>query len=161
MNNKKCKTKTSVADLIKPNKMYGTSDPSVTSVNDLIKPQKKHSYETSKTSKEASVTDLIKPIKPKKKHLYKTSEPPVTFVPPVTSVNDLIKPPKKYFYTCDCDCCNGVEVDSRTQKKHLKESLWKSDIARKNQENAIMVRKQKRSSINIYTTEVNSEILKK
>lgn len=110
MNNKKCKTNTSVADLIKPKKM--SSEPPVTSISDLIKPPKKR--EASETS-ETFVTDLIKPIKPKKKRLYETSETS-------TSVTDLIKPlKKKYLYTCNCLRCNGEEVDYRTQEKHTKD----------------------------------------
>lgn len=31
-----------------------------------------------------------------------------------TSVADLIKPKKKYLYTCHCIRCNGEEVDPRT-----------------------------------------------
>src|SRR6266496_6354504 len=97
------------------------------SVADLIKSKK---YETS----ENSVNDLIKP---KKKYLYETETS-------VTSVTDLLKPKKKYLSPCDCICCNGAEVDSRTQKKHMKdEILWKSEDTRKNQENTIMARKQK------------------
>src|SRR5271156_5052725 len=99
-----------------------------TSVADLIKPIKKHSHET-------SVNDLIKP---KKKNSHKTS------------VTDLIKPRKRYLYPCHCVCCNGEEVDFRTQEKHTKDnSLWELENTRKNQKNAIMVRKQKRS-INIH-----------
>ena len=125
MNNKKC---TSVADLIKPIKKRSHE----TSVNDLIKPKKKNLHKISETS----VTELIKS---KKKNSHKTS------------VTDLIKPRKKYLYPCNCVFCNGEEVDFRTQEKHTKDnSLWKLENTRKNQKNAIMVRKQKRSSINIH-----------
>jgi hypothetical protein len=65
-----------------------------------------------------------------------------------THVADLIKPRKKYFYPCYCVRCKGTEVDSRTQEKHTKDiSLWKSKDSRKNQENAIAARKQKKHSI--------------
>ena len=125
MNNKKC---TSVADLIKPIKKHSHE----TSVNDLVKPKKKNLHKISETS----VTELIKS---KKKNSHKTS------------VTDLIKPRKKYLYPCNCVCCNGEEVDFRTQEKHTKDnSLWELENTRKNQKNAIMVRKQKRSSINIH-----------
>ena len=98
---------------------------SKTSVADLM-PKKKHLYET-------SVSDLIKS---QKKDSY------------ITSVADLIKPKKKYLYVCDCIRCDGIEVDSRTLEKHVKdESLWKSEDARKKQENTIKARKQKKSSI--------------
>ena len=82
-----------------------------------------------------------------------------------SSVANLIKTKKKYLYTCNCLHCNGKEVDYRTQEKHTKDkSLWKSENAKKNQENAIMARKQKKSTINIHDknpTEVNSNIPKK
>src|SRR5215470_9681654 len=82
-----------------------------------------------------SVANLTKPIK---KHSHETS------------VNDLIKPKKKYLYPCHCVSCNGEEVDFRTREKHTKDnSLWELENTRKNQKNAIMVRKQKRS-INIH-----------
>jgi hypothetical protein len=124
MNNKKC---TSVADLIKPIKKHSHE----TSVNDLIK-KKKNLHKISETS----VTELIKS---KKKNSHKTS------------VTDLIKPRKKYLYPCNCVCCNGEEVDFCTREKHTKDnSLWELENTRKNQKNAIMVRKQKRSSINIH-----------
>jgi hypothetical protein len=55
--------------------------------------------------------------KPKKKCLYNTSEPHVT------SVTDLIKSKKKYFYLCDCACCKDVEVDSHTREKHLNNEI--------------------------------------
>jgi len=101
------------------------------------------------------VNDLIKP---KKKYLYETETS-------VTSVTDLLKPKKKYLYLCDCICCNGAEVDSRTRKKHMKdEILWKSEDTRKNQENTIMARKQKKSSIEIHDAnpaEKNLNISKK
>ena len=74
------------------------------------------------------------------------------------SVADLIKPPKKYLYTCHCINCRGAKVDSRTQKKHTKkESLWKSKSSRKSQENAIAARKQKNSiTSNVNPAETNS-----
>ena len=60
------------------------------------------------------------------------------------SVADLIKPPKKYLYKCNCSYCKGKEVDSCTQEKHTKnESLWESQVSRKHQENAIEARKKK------------------
>src|SRR5271156_2762098 len=124
MNNKKC---TSVADLIKPIKKHSHE----TSVNDLIKPKKKNLHKISETS----VTELIKS---KKKNSHKTS------------VTDLIKPRKKYLYPCHCVCCNSEEDDFHTQEKYTKDnSLWELENTRKNQKNAIMVRKQKRS-INIH-----------
>ena len=111
---------------------------SKTSVADLM-PPKKYSYET-------SVSDLIKS---QKKNSY------------VTSVADLIKPKKKYLYVCDCVRCDGTEVDSRTLEKHVKdESLWKSEDARKKQENTIKGRKQKKSSI-IIQGETSPNISKK
>jgi len=92
---------------------------SKTSVADLM-PKKKHLYET-------SVSDLIKS---QKKNSY------------ITSMADLIKPKKKYLYVCDCIHCDGTEVDSRTLEKYVKdESLWKSEDARKKQENTIKARK--------------------
>src|SRR6266536_140787 len=118
------------------------------SVADLIKSKK---YETS----ENSVNDLIKP---KKKYLYETETS-------VTSVTDLLKPKKKYLYLCDCICCNGAKVDSHTRKKHIKnEILWKSEDTKKNKENTIMARKQKKSSIEIHDAkpaEKNLNISKK
>ena len=84
----------------------------------------------------------------------------------VASVADLIKPQKKYLYSCHCVRCKGTEVDSRTQEKHTNdESLWKSmsKDSRKNQEHVIMARKQKKSSIGIsdINTKTNSNVLKK
>ena len=46
-------------------------------------------------------------------------------------VTDLVKPKKKYLY----------------QERHIKESIWKSEDVRKNQENAVSARKQKNSSM--------------
>ena len=64
------------------------------------------------------------------------------------TVADLIKPKKKYLYTCNCIRCNGAKVDYRTQEKHTKDkSLWSSNDARKNQENAIMARKKKHTNL--------------
>ena len=61
------------------------------------------------------------------------------------SVADLIKPKKKYLYACHCLRCKDTKVDSRTQESHTKEtSLWKSKDSRKNQENTIVARKQKK-----------------
>jgi hypothetical protein len=75
----------------------------------------------------------------------------------VETVADLIKPSKKYLYKCHCVHCNGKNVDSRTQEKHTKnKSLWKCKISRKNQENAIEARKNKRSiTSNVNPTETN------
>jgi hypothetical protein len=88
-------------------------------------------------------------IKSNKKRKVETSE---------TSVADLIKPKKKYLYICNCVRCKGAEVDSRTQEKHTyDDSLWesRSKDSRKNQENAIMIRKKKTSSVN--NTYINTE----
>ena len=65
----------------------------------------------------------------------------------ITHVADLVKPTKKYLYLCYCNLCKGEEVDSRTQEKHTREkNLWKSEEARKRQENVIVARKQKKAS---------------
>ncbi|PKC12123.1 hypothetical protein RhiirA5_412263 [Rhizophagus irregularis] len=77
-----------------------------------------------------------------------------------TSVADLIKPKKKYLYACYCILCNGEEVDPRTQKKHAKdERLWRSKDAKKDQENAIMARKQSQNTnliSDVNSTRINS-----
>ncbi|POG61066.1 hypothetical protein GLOIN_2v1486519, partial [Rhizophagus irregularis DAOM 181602=DAOM 197198] len=89
-------------------------------------------------------------IKSNKKRKVETSE---------TFVADLIKPKKKYLYICNCARCKGAEVDSRTQEKHTyDDSLWesRSKDSRKNQENTIMIRKKKTSSVN--NTYINTEI---
>ncbi|GET53241.1 hypothetical protein GLOIN_2v1486519 [Rhizophagus irregularis DAOM 181602=DAOM 197198] len=94
-----------------------------------------------------SVSELIKSNKKRK---VETSE---------TFVADLIKPKKKYLYICNCARCKGAEVDSRTQEKHTyDDSLWesRSKNSRKNQENTIMIRKKKTSSVN--NTYINTEI---
>ncbi|GET64606.1 hypothetical protein GLOIN_2v1868151 [Rhizophagus irregularis DAOM 181602=DAOM 197198] len=94
-----------------------------------------------------SVSELIKSNKKRK---VETSE---------TFVADLIKPKKKYLYICNCARCKGAEVDSRTQEKHTyNDSLWesRSKDSRKNQENTIMIRKKKTSSVN--NTYINTEI---
>ncbi|GET61560.1 hypothetical protein GLOIN_2v1849215 [Rhizophagus irregularis DAOM 181602=DAOM 197198] len=94
-----------------------------------------------------SVSELIKSNKKRK---VETSE---------TFVADLIKPKKKYLYICNCARCKGAEVDSRTQEKHTyDDSLWesRSKDSRKNQENTIMIRKKKTSSVN--NTYINTEI---
>jgi hypothetical protein len=82
-----------------------------------------------------------------------------------TSVADLIKPKKKYLYTCHCIRCNGEEVDPRTQEKHAKDKhLWKSKDARKDQEDVITARKQKKYTdliSDVNPTETNSNQSKK
>src|SRR4051812_11003119 len=66
----------------------------------------------------------------------------------VITVANLIKPKKKYLYSCYCVRCKCIEVNSRTQKRHTKDkSLWKSKDSRKNQRNVIVTRKQKKHSI--------------
>ncbi|CAB5351790.1 unnamed protein product [Rhizophagus irregularis] len=58
---------------------------------------------------------------------------------------DLIKPRKRYLYPCHCIRCDGAEVDFCTQENHTNdESLWNSEDTRKNQEDTITARKQKR-----------------
>jgi len=108
----------------------------ITSVSELIKSKKT----------ETSVSELIKS---NKKCKVET---------PKTSVAELMKPKKNYSYVCNCVRCEGKEVDYRTQEKHTyDENLWKSrpKDSRKNQENAIMTRKQPKSSIN--NSDVNAE----
>src|SRR5215469_15239097 len=101
-----------------------------TSVSDLIKSKK------NKTEASTSIFDLIKSklansIKPKR-----------------PNITDLIKPKKRYLYPCHCIHCDGTEVDFCTQENHAKDkSLWNSEDARKNQEDTIIVRKQKKSII--------------
>ena len=114
MNNKKCKIETSVADLIKPKKKHLYSENLINSnkkkeastVNDISKKKcytsELHIKSNKKKCQSTSVNDLVK----SPKNLY---EPSVTSV---TSVTNLIKPIKKYFYPCDCACCKGIEVDS-------------------------------------------------
>lgn len=103
------------------------------SVSDLVRPKK--SKTSTFTSTSTSVIDLIKS---KKKSKIETS----------ASVSDLIKPKKRYLYQCCCIRCNGAEVDFRTQENHTKDkSLWKSEDIRKNQEDTIIMRKQKKSII--------------
>jgi len=141
MNNKKSKTFTSVSDLVKPKK---TKIETSASVSDLIK-SKKTKIETS-----ASVSDLIKSkktkieistsvsdlIKSKTANSIKSKKPKMA---------NLIKPRKRYLYLCHCICCDGAEVDFRTQENHTNdESLWNSEDTRKNQEDTITARKQKR-----------------
>src|SRR5688572_9754898 len=136
MNNNKrnIEASTSVSDLVKSKKCKTST--STSSVSDLIK-CKKHKTETS-----ASVSDLIKCKKSKDE--IKSKEPKMT---------DLIKFKKRYLYLCHCIRCNGTEVDFRTQENHTEdESMWKSEEARKNQEDAIIARKQKKS---IITQDVN------
>ncbi|PKK65508.1 hypothetical protein RhiirC2_786066 [Rhizophagus irregularis] len=58
---------------------------------------------------------------------------------------DLIKSRKRYLYPYHCICYDGAEVDFRTQENHTNdESLWNSEDTRKNQEDTITARKQKR-----------------
>ncbi len=40
-----------------------------------------------------------------------------------SSVADLLKPKKKYVYTCNCILCKGIEVDPRTQEKHARDKI--------------------------------------
>jgi hypothetical protein len=151
MNNKKSKNLTSISDLVKPIvKPKKTKIEISASVSDLIK-CKKYKTETSTSS----VSDLIRSgkrkaetsalIKCKKsKNEIKSKEPKMA---------DLIKLRKRYLYPCCCIRCNGTEVDFRTQENHTKdESLWKSEDVRKNQEDTIVARKQKKS---IITQDVN------
>jgi hypothetical protein len=73
-------------------------------------------------------------------------------------VAKLMKPKKNYSYVCNCVHCEGKEVDYRTQNKHTyDENLWKSKPkdSKKNQKNAIMTKKQPKSSIN--NSDVNAE----
>jgi hypothetical protein len=107
---------------------------------------------------ENSVNDLIKP---KKRFPYETSK---TFETSKTSVTNLLKLQKKYLYLCGCICCDDAKVNSCTQKKHLKnDSLWQSENIRKNQENAIMAKKQKKTIIiqDVNHAETISNISKK
>src|ERR1044071_2424698 len=130
MNNKKRKveTSTSVSDLVKSKESKIETS---TSVSDLIKSKK------SKTFTSTSVSDLIKSNKSKIK--IKSKE---------TKMSNLIKLDKRYLYTCHCIRCNGAEVDFRTQEGHTKDkSLWKSEGARKNQEDIIVARKKEKSIV--------------
>jgi hypothetical protein len=73
-------------------------------------------------------------------------------------VAELMKSKKNYSYICNCVHCEGKEIDYCTQEKHTyDENLWKSrpKDSRKNQENAIMTRKQPKSFIN--NSDVNAE----
>ncbi|GBC48363.2 hypothetical protein GLOIN_2v1625072 [Rhizophagus irregularis DAOM 181602=DAOM 197198] len=143
MNNKKSKIETfnSVSDLVKHKKSKIETS---TSVFDLVKPRK------SKIETSASVSDLIKSkktkieistsvsdlIKSKTANSIKSKKPKMA---------DLIKPRKRYLYPCHCIRCDGAEVDFRTQENHTNdESLWNSEDIRKNQEDTITARKQKR-----------------
>ncbi|CAB4473725.1 unnamed protein product [Rhizophagus irregularis] len=143
MNNKKSKIKTfnSVSDLVKHKKSKIETS---TSVSDLVKPRK------SKIETSASVSDLIKSkktkieistsvsdlIKSKMANSIKSKKPKMA---------NLIKPRKRYLYPCHCIHCDGAEVDFRTQENHTNdESLWNSEDTRKNQEDTITARKQKR-----------------
>jgi hypothetical protein len=143
MNNKKSKIETfnSVSDLVKHKKSkIGTS----VSVSDLVKPKK------SKIETSASVSDLIKSKKTKIE--ISTSVSDLIKSKTVSSIKskkpkmaDLIKPRKRYLYPCHCICCDGAEVDFRTQENHTNDvSLWNSEDTRKNQEDTITARKQKR-----------------
>jgi hypothetical protein len=108
----------------------------ITSVSELIKSKKT----------ETSVSELIKS---NKKCKVET---------PKTSMTELMKPKKNYLYVCNCVRCEGKKVDYCIQEKHTyDENLWKSrpKDSRKNQENAIMTRKQPKSSIN--NSDVNAE----
>ncbi|GBC48618.2 hypothetical protein GLOIN_2v1849215 [Rhizophagus irregularis DAOM 181602=DAOM 197198] len=119
MNNKKSKIETfnSVSDLVKHKK---SKIETYTSVSDLVKPRK------SKIETSTSVSDLIK----SKKTKIKISTSKKVFVSmPLTH----------------CIRCDGAEVDFRTQENHTNdESLWNSEDTRKNQEDTITARKQKR-----------------
>jgi hypothetical protein len=67
-------------------------------------------------------------------------------------------------YSCSCICCNDAKVDSRTWEKYLKNnSLWQLEDIRKNQKNAIIAKKQKKTIIiqNINYAETISNISKK
>lgn len=128
-NKRKIETFTSVSDLIKSKKCKTST--SISSVSDLIKCKKR------KTKTSASVSDLIKCKKSKNE--IKSKEPKMA---------DLIKFKRRYLYLCYCICCNGTEVDFRTQENHTEdESLWKSEDTRKNQEDTIITRKQKNPSL--------------
>jgi hypothetical protein len=64
------------------------------------------------------------------------------------SVANLIKPKKNYSYECHCIRCCSKKVDPRTQEKHtIDKRLWKSEEYRKNQENSVMTRKNKSTSL--------------
>jgi len=101
---------------------------SFTSVSDLVKPKK--------IKIETSVSDLIKS---KTANSIKSKK---------TKIADLIKLKKRYLYPCHCIRCDGMEVDFRTQENHTTDkSLWNSEDTRKNQEDTITARKQKKSII--------------
>jgi predicted outer membrane protein len=146
MNNKKSKieTFTSVSDLVKSKK---TKVETSASVSDLVK-SKKTEIETS-----ASLSDLIKSKKNKTETSTSISDlikskPANSIKPKRPNIADLIKPKKRYLYPCHCIRCDGTEVDFRTQENHAKDkSLWNSEDARKNQEDTIIARKQKKSII--------------
>ena len=73
------------------------------------------------------------------------------------SIADLIKPRKKYIYTCHCIVCDGAEVDPRTQEKHTLDKIkWRSDDddLRKNQMKAIAARKQNKPHV-VFSVEKN------
>src|ERR1044071_617049 len=102
-----------------------------TSVSDLVKPKK------SKIFISTSMSDLIKSNKSK-----------IEINSKETKMANLIKLNKRYLYTCHCIRCNGAEVDFRTQEGHTKDkSLWKSEGARKNQEDIIVARKKEKSIV--------------
>ncbi|POG61941.1 hypothetical protein GLOIN_2v1700407, partial [Rhizophagus irregularis DAOM 181602=DAOM 197198] len=112
----------SVSDLVKHKKSKIE-----TSVSDLIKSKK------TKIEISTSVSDLIKS---KTANSIKLKKPKMA---------DLIKPRKRYLYPCHCIRCDSAEVDFRTQENHTNdESLWNSEDTRKNQEDTITARKQKR-----------------
>ncbi|CAB4495140.1 unnamed protein product [Rhizophagus irregularis] len=143
MNNKKSKIETfnSMSDLVKHKKSKIETS---TSVSDLVKPRK------SKIETSASMSDLIKSkktkieiftsvsdlIKSKMANSIKSKKPKMA---------DLIKSRKRYLYPCHCIRYDGAEVDFHTQENHTNdESLWNSEDTRKNQEDTITARKQKR-----------------
>jgi len=74
----------------------------------------------------------------------------------VTSLSSS-NPKNIYKYECNCEVCNGKEVDAKTQKKHTNDKdMWRSKNARKKQLARIEARKKDfRSEINLkYNVEI-------
>jgi hypothetical protein len=60
----------------------------------------------------------------------------------VTSLSSS-NPKNIYKYECNCEVCNGKEVDAKTQKKHTNDKdMWRSKNARKKQLARIEARKK-------------------
>ncbi|CAG8788356.1 12483_t:CDS:2, partial [Racocetra fulgida] len=126
----------SVADLLKPKHKIGAhNNQAEVSVTDLLK-YKRVANETSladllKHKKMANEASLLKP-----KHKKKAGKTSVASLlkskhkkmDDKLSVTDLLKKLNKWcVYICNCNQCNGVEVDPHTQKAHAEDKcLWSS-----------------------------------